>query len=80
MFYIGGNYFFVMVQLVHELEKQHPEFKGKIYWETLPPGLLVRQIKADGTVTSGNMRWTVKPDVYFAGWGGGKRLTTAFNL
>jgi ABC-type molybdate transport system substrate-binding protein len=65
--YVGGNYFFAMAPLVAAFEQQHPEFKGRIYWETLPPGLLVKQIEAGGTVTSGNMTWTAKPDAYFAG-------------
>jgi ABC-type molybdate transport system substrate-binding protein len=65
--YVGGNYFFAMAPLVAAFEQQHPEFKGRIYWETLPPGLLVKQIAAGGAVTSGNMTWTVKPDAYFAG-------------
>ena len=65
--YVGGNYFFAMARLVAAFEQQHPEFKGKIYWETLPPGLLEKQIEAGGTVTSGNMTWTAKPDAYFAG-------------
>ncbi|WP_426439270.1 substrate-binding domain-containing protein [Bradyrhizobium genosp. P] len=65
--YVGGNYFFAMAPLVMAFEQQHPEFKGGIYWETLPPGLLVKQIQAGGTVTSGNMTWTARPDAYFAG-------------
>src|SRR5580692_13029725 len=65
--YAGGNYFFAMAPLVAAFEQEHPEFKGRIYWETIPPGLLVKQIEADGTVTSGNMTWTVKPDAYLAG-------------
>jgi ABC-type molybdate transport system substrate-binding protein len=65
--YVGGNYFFAMAPLVAAFEEQHPEFKGRLYWETLPPGLLVKQIQAGGTVTSGNMTWTAKPDAYFAG-------------
>lgn len=65
--YVGGNYFFAMAPLVQAFEQLHPEYKGHIYWETIPPGLLVKQIKAGGTVTVGNMTWTVKPDVYLAG-------------
>jgi molybdate transport system substrate-binding protein len=65
--YVGGNYFFAMAPLVAAFEQQHPEFKGRIYWETLPPGLLEKQIEAGGTVTSGNMSWTAKPDAYLAG-------------
>ncbi len=65
--YVGGNYFFAMAPLVAAFEQMHPEYKGRIYWETIPPGLLVEQIKAGGTITVGNMTWTVKPDAYFAG-------------
>jgi ABC-type molybdate transport system substrate-binding protein len=65
--FVGGNYFFAMAPLVAAFEKRRPDFKGRIYWETLPPGLLVAQIKAGGAVTVGNMSWTVKPDAYFAG-------------
>jgi molybdate transport system substrate-binding protein len=65
--FVGGNYFFVMAPLVQEFEKEHREYLARIYWETIPPGLLVKQIQAGGTITSGNMTWTVKPDAYFAG-------------
>jgi len=65
--YVGGNYFFAMAPLVQAFETAHPEYKGRIYWETIPPGLLVDQIKAGGTITVGNMTWTAKPDAYFAG-------------
>ncbi len=66
--YVGGNYFFAMASLVAEFEREHPEYKGRLYWETIPPGLLVKQMKAGGTITSGNMTWTAKPDAYFAGF------------
>jgi ABC-type molybdate transport system substrate-binding protein len=65
--YVGGNYFFAMAPLVQTFEASHPDFKGRIYWETIPPGLLVEQIKAGGRITSGNMTWTAKADAYFAG-------------
>jgi molybdate transport system substrate-binding protein len=65
--FVGGNYFFAMAPLVRKFEAIHPQFAGRIYWETIPPGLLVKQIKAGGTITSGNMTWTVKADAYFAG-------------
>ena len=65
--FVGGNYFFVMAPLVKAFEAQHIEFKGRIYWETIPPGLLVKQIQAGGTITVGNMTWTAKADAYFAG-------------
>jgi molybdate transport system substrate-binding protein len=34
---------------------------------TIPPGLLIRAMKAGGTFTSGDMTFTVKPDAYLAG-------------
>jgi molybdate transport system substrate-binding protein len=34
---------------------------------TIPPGLLVDQLKAGGRISSGNMTWTAKADAYFAG-------------
>ena len=66
--YVGGNYFFAMAPLVAEFEREHPDYKGRLYWETIPPGLLVKQMQAGGTITSGNMTWTAKPDAYFAGF------------
>jgi molybdate transport system substrate-binding protein len=65
--FISGNYFFVTGPLVAEFEREYPEYKGRIYWETIPPGFLVKQIQAGGRITAGNMTWTAKPDAYFAG-------------
>jgi ABC-type molybdate transport system substrate-binding protein len=65
--YVAGNYFFAMAPLVHAFEESHSELRGRIYYETIPPGLLVRQMKAGGRITSGNMTWVAKPDVYLAG-------------
>ncbi len=65
--YVGGNYFFAMAPLVKAFEDRYPEYRGHIYWETIPPGLLARQLAEGGTVTVGNLTWTVKADVYLAG-------------
>jgi ABC-type molybdate transport system substrate-binding protein len=65
--YVGGNYFFAMAPLVHAFERRYPLYKGHVYWETLPPGLLIKQMESAGVVTVGNMTWTVAPDVYLAG-------------
>ncbi|MGU3466696.1 molybdate ABC transporter substrate-binding protein [Methylobacterium sp. C33D] len=65
--YVGGNYFFAMAPLVVAFEAKHPELKGRVYYETIPPGLLVRQMRAGGRITVGNMTWTAKPDAYFSG-------------
>jgi ABC-type molybdate transport system substrate-binding protein len=65
--YIAGNYYFAMAPLVHTFEASHPQYRGRIYYETIPPGLLVQQMKAGGRITSGNMTWVAKPDAYLAG-------------
>jgi len=65
--FVGGNIFFALAPLVRAFEAAHPDYAGRLYWETLPPGLLVRQMKAGGTITVGNMTWTVRPDAYLAG-------------
>ena len=65
--FVGGNYFFAMAPLVAEFGRIHPEYAGKIFYETLPPGILEAQMRAGGTITCGNMTLTVKPDVYLAG-------------
>ena len=65
--YVGGNYFFAMAPLVKAFEAKEPLYKGKIFWETIPPGLLVKQIEAGGVITVGNMTFTAIADAYFAG-------------
>ena len=65
--YIGGNYFFAVAPLVTAFEKLHPKLKGKIFAETLPPGILLRQLKAHGRITVGNMTFSAPADVYAAG-------------
>lgn len=65
--FVAGNYFFAMAPLVAEFEKEHPQYRGHIFYETLPPGILLKQMHEGGTITAGNMTWTIKPDVYAAG-------------
>ena len=67
--FVGGNYYFAMAPLVAEFTREHPELGGRIYYETIPPGLLFEQIRKGGTITVGNMTWTVHADVYAAGLG-----------
>ena len=78
--YVGGNYFFAMAHLVKAFEDSHPDYKGRIFWETIPPGLLEQQMDAGGIVTSGNMTWTAKPDAYFAGLGRVKAMVAKGKL
>lgn len=65
--FIGGNQFFVLPRLVAGFEKRHPELAGHIFYETLPPGLLRKQMAAGNTLTLGNLTIEASPDVYEAG-------------
>ena len=65
--YVGGNYYFAMAPLVAAFEAENPQYRGRIFYVTIPPGMLVAAIKAGGVFTSGNMTFTARPDAYFAG-------------
>lgn len=78
--YVGGNYFFALAPLVKLFEEQNPDLKGRIFWETLPPGLLAKQMDSGGTITVGNMTFTVKPDAYLAGLAAVQRLVESGKL
>ncbi|MGH9375690.1 MAG: substrate-binding domain-containing protein [Terriglobia bacterium] len=65
--FIGGNQFMVLPKLVTAFVEEHPEFTGTIFYETLPPGILLKQIQNNDTLTLGNLTLTVHPDVYEAG-------------
>lgn len=65
--FIGGNQFFVLPRLIAGFEKQHPELAGHIFYETLPPGILRKQMEQNNTITLGNLTLHVVPDVYEAG-------------
>lgn len=78
--FIGGNQFFVLPQLIREFEAQHPELAGHIFYETLPPGILRKQMAAGNTLTLGNLTITVQPDVYEAGMRAVRQLQQAGQL
>lgn len=65
--FFGGNFFFATRPLVQAFEALHPDFKGRIFWETIPPGRLIEQIEKGGRITVGAMTWTAKADVFFDG-------------
>lgn len=65
--FIGGNQFFVLPRLIAGFESLHPELRGHIFYETLPPGILRRQMENNNTITLGNFTLHVVPDVYEAG-------------
>ncbi|HEX2868130.1 MAG TPA: substrate-binding domain-containing protein [Ignavibacteriales bacterium] len=65
--FMGGNYFFVLPKLIDELVKENPDLKGKIFYETLPPGIVKKQLEKGGTITTGNLTLSVSADVFHAG-------------
>lgn len=63
--FFAGNQFMVVDDLIEAFKKAYPKYK-KIFVETLPPGILAKQI-AGGSVTIGNLKIDLLPDVYSAG-------------
>lgn len=62
--FMAGNQFMVMPELVSAFQKAHPEVETIVY-QTLPPGLELRQILAGGARFRGNT-YRLYPDVYSA--------------
>lgn len=65
--FAGGNYFFALEELVDAFERQKPELRGRIFYETLPPGVIVKQLQDHNTITVGNPTLSIQPDVVQAG-------------
>jgi len=60
--FMAGNQFMVMDDLIRLFQERHPEVEY-IFYETLPPGLELRQILAGGALFKGELV-TGSPDVY----------------
>lgn len=60
--FVAGNQFMVMDELIHEFQEEHPGVKN-IFYETLPPGLELKQILA-GCALFRDRVIDVVPDVY----------------
>lgn len=65
--FFAGNQFMVVHDLMAAFKKAYPQFQ-RIYVETLPPGILAKQIEK-GSLVMGNLRIALKPDIYTAGKG-----------
>ena len=70
--FFAGNQFMVVHDLMAAFKKAYPKYQ-RIYVETLPPGILAKQIES-GALVMGNLRLALKPDVYTAGKGAVERL------
>ena len=60
--FVAGNQFMVMEELLGAFQSKYPEVK-KIFYETLPPGLELKQILAGGAIFRDKLI-EVCPDVY----------------
>lgn len=63
--FFAGNQFMCIDDLLAAFKKKYPKYT-RVFAETLPPGILAKQIMG-GSIVIGNMRITLKPDVYTAG-------------
>lgn len=63
--FFAGNQFMCIDDLLAAFKKEYPQYQ-RIFAETLPPGILAKQVSG-GSVTIGNMRISLKPDVFTAG-------------
>ena len=62
--FMAGNQFMAMADLIDAFRQRHPQVE-KIFYETLPPGLELKQILAGGAVFKGRLL-DIRPDVYTA--------------
>lgn len=60
--FMAGNQFMVMGEIIAAFQNKHPEIK-KIFYETLPPGLELKQILSGGAIFKDNVI-DVYPDIY----------------
>lgn len=63
--FVGGNQFMVMPRLLSAFKRKHPSIRH-VFYETLPPGILARQIVSGG-LTVGNLHLRISPDIYESG-------------
>ena len=60
--FMAGNQFMVMETLLKVFQKRHPHVK-QIFYETLPPGLELKQILAGGALFKDEIL-SIRPDIY----------------
>ena len=60
--FMAGNQFMAMKEIVSVFQKEHPDVE-KIFYETLPPGLELKQILSGGAVFKDKIL-DVYPDIY----------------
>lgn len=63
--FFNGNQWMVIEELLAAFREAHPQVR-RIYYETLPPGVLAEQIRC-GALQMGTLSITAAPDVFTAG-------------
>lgn len=63
--FFAGNQFMVVHDLVEAFKQRHPQYQ-RVFAETLPPGILAKQIET-GSLVMGNLRIALKPDIFTNG-------------
>ncbi len=63
--FFAGNQYMVIDELLAAFKKAYPQYT-RIFAETLPPGILMKQIHS-GSLLIGNLKISLKPDIYTAG-------------
>ncbi|RUL73636.1 substrate-binding domain-containing protein [Dyella choica] len=63
--FFAGNQFMVVHDLVEAFKQRYPQDQ-RVFVETLPPGILAKQIET-GSLVMGNLRIALKPDIFTNG-------------
>lgn len=63
--FFGGNQFMVLPEIMEAFRAEYSQYE-RIFFETLPPGIIERQVDSKNLVM-GNLKITHKPDLFVAG-------------
>lgn len=63
--FFNGNQFMMVPELMRAFQSVFPRYQ-RAYFETLPPGVIEQQVRT-GTLTTGNLRVQIQPDVMTCG-------------
>lgn len=75
--FFAGNQYMLVNDLLSAYVTEYPSH-ARVFAETLPPGILVQQVKT-GSLVIGNMRIGLHPDVFAAGHGRMMSLENKYN-
>jgi ABC-type molybdate transport system substrate-binding protein len=76
--FFAGNQFMVIDSLISDFKKAYPQYQ-RVFAETLPPGILAKQILS-GSLVMGNLRISHRPDIYTAGKNRIDQLRDSFSV